>query len=65
LSFALHFLMRHPDVLRKARDEVDRVLGTEPPRFEQLGQLVYLDQILRETLRLWPTAPAFFVHARQ
>jgi len=59
LSFALYFLLRHPEALQKAYAEVDRVLGTETPRFEQVNQLHYLDQILRETLRLWPTAPAF------
>ena len=52
-------------MLAKARAEVDRVLGGEVPRFEQVGQLHYVDQILRETLRLWPTAPAFALHARQ
>ena len=65
LSFALHFLLRHPEVMERAREEVDRVLGSAPPRFEQLGQLVYIDQILRETLRLWPTAPAMLAHARR
>ena len=39
--------------------------ASDAPRFEQLPRLRYLDQILRETLRLYPTAPAFAVHARQ
>jgi cytochrome P450/NADPH-cytochrome P450 reductase len=65
LSFATHLLLRHPEVLRRARDEVDAVLGDEAPRFEQLPRLGYLDQVLRETLRLHPTAPAFAVAARQ
>lgn len=61
LSFALYFLLRNPDVLQKAYAEVDRVLGSESPHFEHVAQLHYLDQILRESLRLWPTAPAFVV----
>jgi cytochrome P450 / NADPH-cytochrome P450 reductase len=65
LSFALHLMLSHPEVLEKARAEVDRVLGGEVPRFEQVNQLHYLDQILRESLRLWPTAPAFVLHARE
>ena len=53
---------RTPETLAKARAEVDRVLGKETPRFEQIAQLTYLDQVLKETLRLWPTAPAFAVY---
>lgn len=61
LSFALYELLRHPEVLSRARAEVDAVLGGDRPRFEHLARLGYLDQVLRETLRLWPTAPAFAV----
>lgn len=61
LSFALYELLRHPGVLAKARAQVDEVLGAESARFEHLPRLGYLDQILKETLRLWPTAPGFNV----
>jgi cytochrome P450 / NADPH-cytochrome P450 reductase len=61
LSFALYELLRHPELLAKARAEVDAVLGTATPRFEHLSRLTWVDQVLRETLRLWPTAPAFAV----
>ncbi|MCU1530982.1 MAG: cytochrome, partial [Arthrobacter sp.] len=61
LSFALYELLRHPEVLAKARAHVDEVLGTESARIGHLPRLGYLDQILKETLRLWPTAPAFNV----
>lgn len=64
LTFTLHELLRHPEVLATARSEVDRVLGDEVPRFEHLSGLGYLDQILKESLRLWPTAPAFGVSPR-
>jgi cytochrome P450 / NADPH-cytochrome P450 reductase len=65
LSFALYELMQHPALLAKARDEVDRVLGGETPRFEHLAKLTFLDMFLRETLRLWPTAPAFALTPKQ
>ncbi|MDQ0620050.1 bifunctional cytochrome P450/NADPH--P450 reductase [Arthrobacter globiformis] len=61
LTFTMYELLRNPEVLRKARAVVDEVLGTEAARFEHLPRLGYLDQILKETLRLWPTAPAFNV----
>ena len=66
LSFTLHYLLRHPDVLAKAYEEVDRVLGGDPcetPTFAQIHRLVYAQQILKESLRLWPTAPAFALAA--
>lgn len=62
MSFALYYLVNHPDVLEKAYAEVDRVLGKDlgaAPTFQQVGQLTYVQQILKEALRLWPTAPAF------
>ncbi|AOS62030.1 bifunctional cytochrome P450/NADPH--P450 reductase [Actinoalloteichus hymeniacidonis] len=59
LSFATHQLLANPDVLARAREVVDEVLGNRTPRFEDLADLGYLGQILRETLRLHPTAPAF------
>jgi cytochrome P450/NADPH-cytochrome P450 reductase len=62
LSFAIHYLLKNPEVVERAHDEVDRVLGTdldELPTYEQAHQLTYVTQILDETLRLWPTAPAF------
>ena len=65
MSFALYFLMNHPDVLAKAYEEVDRVLGRDisvQPTLKLVNQLTYLNQILMEALRLWPTAPAFSVY---
>src|SRR3954466_3584633 len=60
LSFALYYLMKNPDVLARARTEVDGVLGTTAaPAFEQVQRLTYVRQVLDEALRLWPTAPGF------
>jgi cytochrome P450/NADPH-cytochrome P450 reductase len=66
LSFALYFLLNNPDVLAKAYAEVDTVLGGDlstPPDEDQVRALRYIAQILNESLRLWPTAPAFNRHA--
>jgi cytochrome P450 / NADPH-cytochrome P450 reductase len=64
LSFAVYELMRNPELLARARREVDEVLGLNAPQFEHLARLTYIDCILRETLRLHPTAPGFVVHAK-
>ena len=61
LSFAVHLLLANPDVMRKARTLVDEVMGRETPTLDHLAKLRYLEQILMEALRLWPTAPAFGV----
>jgi cytochrome P450 / NADPH-cytochrome P450 reductase len=59
LSLALYYLMKNPAILAKARDEVDSIIGGKIPEFEDLGQMKYLKRVLKETLRLWPTAPIF------
>jgi cytochrome P450/NADPH-cytochrome P450 reductase len=62
LSFAIFFLLKHPNLLAHAYEEVDRVLGRDPriqPTYQQVKQLTYVAQILKETLRLTPTAPGF------
>jgi cytochrome P450/NADPH-cytochrome P450 reductase len=62
LSFAISYLLTAPDVVARAQAEVDEVLGTDlgvAPTAAQIGKLTYVTQILQETLRLWPTAPAF------
>ncbi|MGX1194569.1 bifunctional cytochrome P450/NADPH--P450 reductase [Metabacillus sp. SLBN-84] len=65
LSFTVYFLMNHPDVLKKAQQEVDEVLGSDIPDYKQVKKLKYVRMVLNESLRLWPTAPAFSVYAKQ
>jgi cytochrome P450/NADPH-cytochrome P450 reductase len=62
LSCTLYALLKHPEVLRKAYEEVDRVLGPDlnvKPTYQQVTQLTCITQILKEALRLWPPAPAY------
>lgn len=68
LAFALYLLIKHPAVLERACAEVDEVLGSDTtrlPDYATVGRLRYVDQIIKETLRLWPTAPGFARKARQ
>src|SRR5881392_2099477 len=64
LSCALYALLKHPDVLKKAYEEADRVLRPDinaKPTYQQVTQLTYITQILKEALRMWPPAPAYGV----
>ena len=63
LSYTIHLLLKNPEVLKKAQEEVDRVLGNEIPTTQHIQKLNYIDQILKESLRLHPTAPAFAVQS--
>jgi cytochrome P450/NADPH-cytochrome P450 reductase len=62
LSCTLYALLKNPEVLKKAYEEVDRVLGPDigtRPTYQQVTQLGYITQVLKEALRLWPPAPAY------
>jgi len=65
LSFALYYLLKNPYKLQKAYEEVDRVLTDPIPSYSQVRELKYIRMILNETLRLWPTAPAFSLYAKK
>ncbi|XP_044026007.1 cholesterol 24-hydroxylase-like [Siniperca chuatsi] len=58
LAFCIMELARHPDVLEKVKKEVDDVIGMKQDiSYDDLGELSYLSQVLKETLRIYPTAP--------
>src|SRR6201996_2443555 len=68
LSFVIYYLLKYPEVMARAQAEVDRVLGTDIgvlPDYAQVRKLGYINQILEETLRLWPTAPGFIRYPLQ
>jgi cytochrome P450 / NADPH-cytochrome P450 reductase len=65
LSFALYFLMKHPEKLAKAYKEVDQVMNGSIPTYQQVRDLKYIRMILNESLRLWPTAPLFSLYAKE
>jgi cytochrome P450 len=57
LTFMMHELARHPDVVERLCEEQDRVLRGEVPSIDQLErEMPYLDMVLDEVLRLYPPA---------
>ncbi|VBB35348.1 unnamed protein product [Acanthocheilonema viteae] len=49
----------NPEIQAKVQKEVDEVLGEEdrPVRYEDIGQLKFLEACIKETLRLFPSVP--------
>lgn len=56
LTWTLMLLSQHPDVERRVVEEVQRVVGEGPVRFEHLPALEYTERVLSESLRLLPPA---------
>ena len=54
LAWALYLMAIHPDVQARVYDEVEATLGTREAALADVGQLNYLDQVIKETLRLYP-----------
>jgi retinoid hydroxylase len=52
-SFCL-LTAQHPDVLQKLRAEQDRLNSTGTPTVEHLQSMTYLEQVLKEVMRLIP-----------
>jgi hypothetical protein len=42
LRFLTYYLLKHPNVMCKLRDEIEEVIGTEQPQYEHLSKLPYL-----------------------
>lgn len=54
LLWAFYLLAQHPEAMQRLLAEIDVVLGDRPPTAEDLPRLPYLQQVLFETLRLYP-----------
>jgi cytochrome P450 len=54
LAWTFHELGRHPDVEARVHAEVDEVLAGRTPAFDDVGKLVYLNQVVNEVLRMYP-----------
>ncbi|RPD61026.1 cytochrome P450 [Lentinus tigrinus ALCF2SS1-7] len=64
-SFVL-FMVKHPEVQKKAQEEILRVIGSDRlPTFDDRDSLPYVESILIETLRLRPPVSAVTREAGQ
>jgi cytochrome P450 len=56
LSWACYLLSLHPEKEERLTAEIAQVLGDRPPTFADLPRLRYCQQVLEETMRLYPPA---------
>jgi cytochrome P450 len=56
LSWTLYLLSQHSEVEERLHQEIDSVIGTESLKPEHFQQLAYTQNIMRESLRLFPPA---------
>lgn len=56
LMWVCYLLSMHPEVARRVDAELERELHGSSPTFESLERLVYVEQVILETLRLYPAA---------
>ncbi|KAK9009001.1 hypothetical protein V6N11_080477 [Hibiscus sabdariffa] len=63
LEWAMSNLLNHPEVLKKAKAEIDAQVSEKRLMDESdIGKLPYLQNIMKETLRLYPAAPLLVPH---
>lgn len=63
-AHAMLLLAMHPDIQTRAAEEVDQVCADipidAPITYNHVMKLVYIEQVLLETMRLYPVAPYIF-----
>lgn len=58
LSFTFQELSANPDIVRKLRTEILEKVGREKcPTYDDLKSMPYLQHVMNETLRLYPSVP--------
>ncbi|NP_001295967.1 probable cytochrome P450 4d14 precursor [Musca domestica] len=60
ICFTLYLLSRHPDVQQKVLEEIHSVIGEDkekPVTMKDLQELKYLDCVIKESQRLYPSVP--------
>jgi cytochrome P450 len=56
LSWAFYLLSQNPEVQQRLEQEVDSVLGNREANFVDLQRLPYTEMVIKETMRIYPSA---------
>ncbi|MFC4551281.1 MULTISPECIES: cytochrome P450 [Halorussus] len=60
LTYAWYLLSQHPEVERRVHEEVDAVLGDDPPTMADVGNLDLVGRVVDESMRLYPPVYTMF-----
>lgn len=63
LTFTTFLLAQHPPVEERLLDELDGVLGGDPPTMADVSDLTYLERVVKESMRLYPPVPGILREA--
>ena len=62
LAFGLYNIAKYPEVQKKVIEEIRAVIGDDPNEMvsmKQLNDLNYLELVIKESLRLFPSVPLY------
>ncbi|MEO1289021.1 MAG: cytochrome P450 [Chloroflexota bacterium] len=65
LTWTLYLLSQNPEVYEKLQAEIDAVLGSRPATMEDLRQLSYTEQVIKESMRVLPPVWSVARQARE
>lgn len=60
IGFAIYCLSRHPEIQSRAFQEQYAIFGNDvkrSPTFQELSDMKYMELVIKETLRLFPSVP--------
>lgn len=64
LTWTAYLLSKSPSTLRKAQEEVDKILQGRAPTFEDVKNLKFLTRCINESMRLYPHPPVLLRRAQ-
>ena len=65
LTWALFELLRNPECMKEAQEEIDRVIGDREPTLDDIKEMKYVRLVVAETLRLYPEPPLLIRRCRE
>ncbi|WP_128476991.1 cytochrome P450 [Halorussus pelagicus] len=65
LTYTWYLLSQHPEAERRVHDEIDDVLGGDPPTMADVGDLDYIERVVDEAMRLYPPVYTMFREATE